>query len=44
VTVEQVVDELLAGTDRMPEERIAAGHKARGQVARWRRLASLVPH
>jgi hypothetical protein len=44
VTIDQVTAELLAGKTGMPEQRRAAENKARGQVARWRRLASLVPH
>jgi hypothetical protein len=44
VTVEQVTAELLAGKTGMPEQRRDAETKARRQVARWRRLASLVPH
>jgi len=44
VTVEQVTAELLVGKTGMPEQRIAAEHEAHRKVARWRRLASLVPH
>jgi hypothetical protein len=44
VTVEQVTAELLVGKTGMPEQRIAAENQAHRQVARWRRLASLVPH
>jgi hypothetical protein len=44
VTVEQVTAELFAGKTGMPEHRRDAETKARRQVARWRRLASLVPH
>lgn len=44
VTVEQVTAELLVGKTGMPEQRIAAEHEAHRLVARWRRLASLVPH
>jgi hypothetical protein len=44
VTVDQVTAELLAGKTGMPEQRRDAENRAREQVARWRRLASLVPH
>lgn len=44
VTVDQVTDELLAGKTGLPEQRRDAENRAHGQVARWRRLASLVPH
>jgi hypothetical protein len=44
VSVDQVTAELLAGKTGMPEQRRDAENCARGQVARWRRLASLVPH
>ena len=44
VTVGQVAAELLAGKTGMPEQRRDAENRAHGLVARWRKLASLVPH
>lgn len=44
VTIGQVTAELLAGKTGMPEQRRDAENRAYRMVARWRRLASLVPH
>jgi hypothetical protein len=44
VTVDQVAAELLVGKTGLPEQRRDAENRARERVARWRRLASLVPH
>jgi hypothetical protein len=44
VTVDQVTAELLDGKTGLPEQRRDAENRANGMVARWRRLASLVPH
>lgn len=44
VTVQQLVDEYMAGKWDGPEERSAADRWARKQAARSLQLASLVPH